>query len=217
MVASLEQLLDLKTVSFVDIVRYLKASEERILDEEESQEEQSKLMYVNLETHVSFQNRDFRGDSRGRGRGGRFMRGRGRGGRFMRGRGRGPNGGRDISKITCFWCDKLGHFASQCPDRLLKLQETHETNENDTEDVDKLITHEVVYLNEKHCVPNKFKTNINGEMVWYLDNGTSNHMTGDRRYFYKLDSSIIGKVRFGDDSCIDIKGKGTIAFTDLNR
>ncbi|CAA7053739.1 unnamed protein product [Microthlaspi erraticum] len=135
----------------------------------------------------------------------------------MRGRGRGPNGGRDISKITCFWCDKLGHFASQCPDRLLKLQETHETNENDTEDVDKLITHEVVYLNEKHCVPNKFKTNINGEMVWYLDNGTSNHMTGDRRYFYKLDSSIIGKVRFGDDSCIDIKGKGTIAFTDLNR
>lgn len=41
-------------------------------------------------------------------------------------------------------------------------------------------------------------------------------MTGDRRYFDKLDHSVTGKVRFGDESRIDIKGKETIAFIDLN-
>lgn len=74
--------------------------------------------------------------------------------------------------------------------------------------------HEVVFLNEKNVLPEKYETGNNGE-VWYLDNGASNHMTGDRRYFSKLDSTITGKVRFGDDSRIDIKGKGTIAFTDM--
>ena len=37
-------------------------------------------------------------------------------------------------------------------------------------------------------------------------------MTGDRRYFKSLDETITGKVRFGDDSRIDIKGKGPICF-----
>lgn len=42
-------------------------------------------------------------------------------------------------------------------------------------------------------------------------------MTSDKRYFSALDNTISGKVRFGDDSRIDIKGKGTISFTDMNR
>ncbi|KAL1207757.1 Retrovirus-related Pol polyprotein from transposon TNT 1-94 [Cardamine amara subsp. amara] len=41
-------------------------------------------------------------------------------------------------------------------------------------------------------------------------------MTGDRRYFTKIDESVIGKVRFGDDSRVDIKGKGSISLTDMN-
>lgn len=41
-------------------------------------------------------------------------------------------------------------------------------------------------------------------------------MMGDKRYFSDLDNTITGKVRFGDDSMIDIKVKGTISFTDMN-
>ena len=37
-------------------------------------------------------------------------------------------------------------------------------------------------------------------------------MTGNRNYFTKLNEKISGKVRFGDDSRIDIKGKGSILF-----
>ena len=49
-VASLEQLLDLNTASFEDVVGRLKAYEERIMaeeEEEDTQENQSKLMYSN--------------------------------------------------------------------------------------------------------------------------------------------------------------------------
>jgi len=98
----------------------------------------------------------------------------------------------------------------------LQLQETQENDNKETQVADELMMHEVVYLNEQSCMPSSFETNVDGENVWYLDNGASNHMTGDRRYFDKMDHSITGKVRFGDDSRIDIKGKGTIAFIDLN-
>lgn len=76
----------------------------------------------------------------------------GRGGRFYgRGRGRGRSSYRefDISKITCFRCDKKGHFASRCPYRLVKFQEVYENKTNDTQEADGLLMHEVVYLNER--------------------------------------------------------------------
>ena len=34
--------------------------------------------------------------------------------------------------------------------------------------------------------------------MWYLDNGASNHMTGDPTKFRKLDGGITGRVKFGD-------------------
>ena len=76
-VASLEQVLNLNTTSFEDIIGRLKAYEERICEEEDEQhDDQSKLMYANMEN----QQEGYGG--RGRGRegsyGGRF---RGRGGR----------------------------------------------------------------------------------------------------------------------------------------
>lgn len=41
-------------------------------------------------------------------------------------------------------------------------------------------------------------------------------MTGNRQYFNKIDETISGKVRFEDDSRIDIKGKGSILFLTQN-
>jgi len=55
----------------------------------------------------------------------------------------------------------------------------------------------------------------NGEPTgdtWYLDSGASNHMTGDKKKFIDMDSTFLGKVKFGDGSTIDIQGIGSIVF-----
>ena len=204
MVASLEQVLDLKITSFEDIVGRLKAYEERICDDEDdSQNDQTKLMYATSEST----NGQYYGEYRGRGRGGRSYgrRGRGRSYREI-----------DYSKVTCFRCDKLGHFASSCPDRLLKLQEAYETKNDETHEADGLLMHEIVFLNEKNVKPKEFETSTDSNRVWYLDNGASNHMTGVRDYFKTIDESITRKVHFGDDSRVDVKGKGSILFVSQN-
>ncbi|XP_013632480.1 PREDICTED: uncharacterized protein LOC106337928 [Brassica oleracea var. oleracea] len=167
-VASLEQLLDLKTTSFEDIIGHLKTYEERIREEEGENEDnnQSKLMYANIETQS---NCDYHGE-----------------------------------------CDKIGHFAATCPDRLLKLQETQETRKDETQEVDGLMMHKVVYLNEQNVQPKVFESSMDWDRIWYLDNGASNHMTGNKNYFKSIDETITGKVRFGDDSRVNIEGRGSI-------
>lgn len=212
-VASLEQVLDLKTTSFEDIIGRLKAYEERVVDKEEKPQDNQKLMYANMEnpSSSSNSNRDCHGYYRGQGRGGRY---------YNRGRGRGRYNDRyqgdvDLSNITCHRCDKNGHFTVTCPDRLLKLQEVTETKENDTQEAKELMVNEVIYLNERNVNPKKFETSLDN--IWYLDNGASNHMTGNLYYFKAIDESITGKVRFGDDSRIDIKGKGSVLFFTKDR
>lgn len=112
--ASLEQVLDLNTVGFEDVIGRLKAYEERILINDNNGDSQGKLLYSSSYQ----QNNSTRG--RGRGRGGRGYRGRGRGRNNSQER---PNQAdqsqekekKDRSKIVCFRCDKTGHFVSVCP------------------------------------------------------------------------------------------------------
>ena len=46
--------------------------------------------------------------------------------------------------------------------------------------------------------------------LWYLDTGATNHMTGRKELFTKLGDSVTGSVKFGDNSRIQIKGRGEI-------
>ncbi|XP_013658625.2 uncharacterized protein LOC106363432 [Brassica napus] len=144
-VASLEP-LDLNTTSFEDVIGRLKAYEERICEEEEEQtDDQEKLMYVNSTTES---HQKSYGGNRGRGRGGRNRwrgRGRGRYGNFHAQREAYRQGQNiDTSHITCFRCGKLGHYVQDFPDRLLKLQETTEKKDEETQEADELMMHEVV-------------------------------------------------------------------------
>lgn len=49
-----------------------------------------------------------------------------------------------------------------------------------------------------------------GSQKWVLDTGATNHMTGSKEVFAKLDPQICGTVKFGDGSTTKIEGRGTI-------
>ena len=74
--------------------------------------------------------------------------------------------------------------------------------------------HEVVFLNEERVFPKIFDECDGNTSIWYLDNGARNHMTCKRKFFSKLDENVIGKVKFGDGSNIEIVGKGSITFIE---
>lgn len=82
----------------------------------------------------------------------------------------------------------------------------------ETQEADTLMMNEVVYLNEKKVNPRACEAESDTSDMWYLDNGSSNHMSGNRMFFYEFDETVTGKVRFGDDSRIDIMGKGSVRF-----
>lgn len=88
----------------------------------------------------------------------------------------------------------------------------HENDNDSTHEAEELMMDEIVFLNEENVTPSRFEPYSESDNVWYLDNGASNHMTGNRNYFEKLNEKITGQVRFGDDSRIEIKGKGSILF-----
>ena len=52
--------------------------------------------------------------------------------------------------------------------------------------------------------------------MWYLDNGESNHMTGDRTKFKQLDEKLIGNVKFDNWSIVPNQGKWLILFQCKN-
>ncbi|XP_074374854.1 uncharacterized protein LOC141715975 [Apium graveolens] len=136
---------------------------------------------------------------------------------------------RDRSEIKYFNCNIYGHYAAECrrPKRERRRDvktEAHLTQaQGDDEPALLLVEHKVkernqLLLNEQDTVP---KLSHNSEKridsnVWYLDNGTSNHISGFRSKFKTLDDGVTGLVRFGDGSTVSIKGKGTIGFQCKN-
>jgi hypothetical protein len=52
--------------------------------------------------------------------------------------------------------------------------------------------------------------------TWVLDTGATNHMSGCREAFMKIDMAVLGTVHFGDDSVARIEGYGTVVFVCKN-
>ena len=73
-------------------------------------------------------------------------------------------------------------------------------------------------LSSKHkvCFMMKSAFKVMDTCLWYLDNGCSRHMTGDRSCFKVFESKKGGNATFGDGSKSQIKGKGIIFLPGLS-
>ncbi|XP_074328211.1 uncharacterized protein LOC141666112 [Apium graveolens] len=129
--------------------------------------------------------------------------------------------GRDKTKIKCYNCHVYGHYAAECRRPRHDKETRPEANMAQVDDDEPalLLTEldtkkeNLMLLKEDKVVP-KLSSNSDQNSwesnVWYLDNGASNQMTGQRSKFKTLDKSVTGQVKFGDGSLVEIKGNGAV-------
>jgi hypothetical protein len=116
-------------------------------------------------------------------------------------------GKKDLSKIKCFACHKIGHYASQCREK--KGQGKTQTTTSTETQLDEFATKFEKDFSLVSCL----STNTNTRSAWYLDNGASHHMTEARELFNSLTEKDSGThVELGDDAKYAVKGEGTIMF-----
>ena len=195
--STLEQFGNLDTMSIEEVIGSLKAHEERISGQVENKKSQQLLM-----TEEEWSKNEASS-------GGKLLLTREK---WLQRSNRGGNsarGGRDRidrSKVKCFNCGAYGNFAAECrKPKKDKVQrgEVNLTQTNDDEPALLMAMTEsdadgVIMLNEGENSIGK----EDAENMWYLDNGASNHMTGCREKFEKLDKIMRGQVKFSDSSFV---------------
>lgn len=131
---------------------------------------------------------------------------------------------RDKSRVRCFNCNSYGHYAVECKKTKRDkepMEEAHFSQIPDEEPALLMVecdkTDKVkMLINEEHVIPKLTKHDMivkTESNLWYLDNGTSNHMTGQYSKFDQLDTYV---GRFGDGSMVKIEGKGSITMLCKN-
>jgi hypothetical protein len=109
-----------------------------------------------------------------------------------------------MRKMNCFACNKMGHYARQCPNKKKKRDGTIAIAEED----------EFASQFERECSLIVCCSTVESpSRIWYIDGGTSNQTSGVREYFIDLrDPEIKFKIVLGDDTIVRVVGHGTISF-----
>nr|XP_043619964.1 uncharacterized protein LOC122591791 [Erigeron canadensis] len=129
---------------------------------------------------------------------------------------------RDKKNVKCYNCQGFGHYAAECKMEKKTEPEAHLTRDDDDDEPTLMLAvagewdDEFVTLEEPKVFLQQENEHEERRDLWYLDNGPSNHMTGRKDVFAELNENVTGKVRFGDGSRVEIKGKGTILFQCKN-
>ena len=163
-------------------------------------------------------------ESSSRGRGGHRSRGKGRG--RGHGRGRHPENEEEKEKktfnkssIQCYNCQKYGHFSYKCRNSQREREDrAYLTNSAPTlaqtpQAPAPAATSSLLMAIEEvqsNFLLQGFEIDHHTSDLWYLNTGATNHMTGQQNFFTTLDELADGFVKFGDDSRVEIKGRGSV-------
>ncbi|XP_078433682.1 uncharacterized protein LOC144704977 [Wolffia australiana] len=204
--STLEQFGDFKTMTLDEAIGSLKVHEAKIPDRQLEEEEQALLTQA-IEKNKGRGEylKNERGEhSKGRGRGCTRGHGRGRGKSTGDRSNQGERKPFDKSKIQCYNCQKFGHFASEC--RNEKKEQILNVAQAEVEPPTLLMA----FIEEMETLLLGVDEESSNEDLWFLDTGATNHMMGKKYLFHDLQEISDGTVRFGDDSRVDICGKGRV-------
>ncbi|KAK1696947.1 hypothetical protein QYE76_013644 [Lolium multiflorum] len=222
-VTSIEQCIDLNTLTVDDLVGRFKAHDERIRLSFDDPEQSEHLMLTKQQWMTL--SKEKQGGSTSRSNGKEKQRPAKKYNAEQEEDDEAPPRRKfDIKKVRCHNCGKLGHFKSDCreppKERAFMAQQgddgpmmlmLEECEHMDKEELAPPVSAmEIVMLVEEKVYLHDKRGTKTGGNVWCLDTGASNHMTGDKSLFSELDLSVGGTVRFGDGSTVDIAGRGNV-------
>jgi hypothetical protein len=123
----------------------------------------------------------------------------------------------DTSKIKCFSCNKLGHFAKDCwfrkKNRRKGKQHASTAEDDESKRKQKSPTNERENRKEYYLVSVLSNSIFTGPKTWLVDSGASKHMTGYKEMLSDFETkSFSEQVELGDDKCYKIEGVGSISF-----
>ncbi|KAG6486608.1 hypothetical protein ZIOFF_055186 [Zingiber officinale] len=157
----------------------------------------------------------------------------GRGGR-SRGRGRGHAGSqfrRDDQfwnrsgniKGNCYVCKKAGHESKDCHFRCRRCKipnhserDCYYKNKQQQQQSSQSTVNFSKENESKQVFYSCFNTVEDMNEVWFLDSGSSNHVTGNKEHFVEIDNSYNSLLELGDSKKLKIEGKGVVAIKAAN-
>eukprot|EP00253_Pinus_taeda_P023681 PITA_23681 len=108
----------------------------------------------------------------------------------------------DKSKVRCFHCHEVGHYAMHCP------QNKSKKGSSKRSDGDAIASQFELDFSLIACMVSSMVG-----CVWYLDSGASFHMSGDKNLFSTLEEKDLQmQIEMGDDGKYGVSGEGTVVF-----
>lgn len=117
-------------------------------------------------------------------------------------------GGGDVSNKdsrVCFYCKQPGHLKRNCRQFLKECNKVENSTQSKKEDKSKAKASQAQSVSDG---PLAWMVGYGEPADWYVDSGATRHMTGNRRFFSKLEEAKFASVILADGEKSEVRGVG---------